>query len=503
MVADGERWWGGAVVDGYRMPFKAGYTRDLVDLGGNQGSSLLVSNRGRYAWSDSPFTVHVSDATLRLAPHRNAVVELGDTGGSLRDAFLAAASAHFPADGALPARPLFAAPQYNLWIEMLFEPTQERVLRYAEDIVVHGFPPGVLMIDDMWHESHYGNWTFHSGRFPDPRGMVDELHARGFAVMVWVVPYVSADTPAYRDAAQAGALLTGDDGEPLLGKWWNGYSAAVDLRTPAGIEWLRARLDRLIEVSGVDGFKFDGGEALFYADLRLDRPEDFPRAWNDFGARYPYNEFRDAWNFGGRGLAQRQRDKFHSWDDVNGLGSLIPNALAQGLTGYAFTTPDMIGGGDYNAFPQPGGAPGSFDAELFVRFAQIAALCPMMQFSAAPWRVLDDEHAAICAAAAQLHVAFADEICRLAEAAAVTGEPIQRALSYVFPHLGYDDVRDQFLVGDEVLVAPVVVKGARERTVVIPPGTWRADDGCVYKGPTEATIDAPLARLPWFRRISD
>jgi alpha-glucosidase len=85
------------------------------------------------------------------------------------------------------------------------------VLKYAHAIVDNGLPPGVLMIDDNWQED-YGKWTFHPGRFPDPKAMMKELHALGFKVMVWVCPFVSPDCDVYRALAKKkgfSAVLSG------------------------------------------------------------------------------------------------------------------------------------------------------------------------------------------------------------------------------------------------------------------------------------------------------
>lgn len=62
------------------------------------------------------------------------------------------------------------------------------------------------------------------------------------------------------------------------------------------------------------------------------------------------NEFRACYDMGGRALVQRLCDKRHAWDNVNGVASLIPNGLAQGIMGYAYNCPDMIGGGEYSCF---------------------------------------------------------------------------------------------------------------------------------------------------------
>ncbi len=74
-------------------------------------------------------------------------------------------------------------------------------------------------------------------------------------------------------------------------------------------------------------------------------------------------------------------------------------------------------------------------------------------------------------------------------------------LAYVFPDHGYERMSDQFLLGDDILVAPVVARGATRRRVLFPQGTWRGDDGGAVVGPCAQEIAAPLSRLPWFRRI--
>ena len=173
--------------------------------------------------------------------------------------------------------------------------------------------------------------------------------------------------------------------------------------------------------------------------------------------------------------------------------------LATGLIGYPFVCPDMVGGGSWTSF-----LPGSpFSQELFVRSAQVQALSPMMQISASPWRVLDAEHQALFLAAVRLRQKFAADIVALAKRAAKDGEPMMRSLEYAYPGRGYAKIMDEFLMGENLLVAPVVEKGATSRKAVIPPGRWLGDDGVEVEGPTEIVVNAPLKRLPYFKRISE
>ena len=69
---------------------------------------------------------------------------------------------------------LFVKPQYNTWIELIYDQREDRIRQYADDILANGFPAGVLMIDDNWQED-YGVWEFHPGRFQNPKAMMDRL----------------------------------------------------------------------------------------------------------------------------------------------------------------------------------------------------------------------------------------------------------------------------------------------------------------------------------------
>src|SRR5690606_28940538 len=113
---------------------------------------------------------------------------------------------------------------------------------------------------------------------------------------------------------------------------------------------------------------------------------DHTMAWASIGLEFPVNEYRAGWKMGGQPLVQRLGDKDYSW---NAVQMLIPDMIAAGLLGYAYTCPDMIGGGQFAAFLNLKND--QFDQKLIVRSAQVHALMPMMQFSVAPWRILDSK----------------------------------------------------------------------------------------------------------------
>jgi alpha-glucosidase (family GH31 glycosyl hydrolase) len=507
----GEYWWGGLSVDGPIMPYSLStvHKRNLWgENAGNQAQPLLISNKGRYVWSEEPFTYEFKNGSLNVSSKTGLIIS-GTAGSTLKDALLHTSVNYFPSNGKIPDALLFTAPQYNTWIELMYDQNEDDILKYAQAIIDNGYPPGVLMIDDNWQEN-YGDWKFSSKRFKDPKAMVKKLHDMGFKVMLWMCPFISPDSETFRYLAKEGMLLldkqqtqdvlwANTQNKAAIVRWWNGASALLDLSNPKSRAWFKKELDYLVEEYGVDGFKFDAGDARFYINdvvsYKKSTPNDHTMYFTEFGLDYPLNEYRASWKMAGLPIAQRLRDKSHEWNDLH---HLIPGILAQGKMGYAYTCPDMIGGGEYQSYLNTE----SIDEELIVRSAQVHALMPMMQFSVAPWRVLNAENNKICRDMAILHETMGETILTLAKQSSQTGEPIARSLEYNFPGNNYEEIKDQFMLGTDILIAPVLEKGALTRKVVFPKGKWRGDDGSIVRGGKTIEINVPLSRLPYYIKVN-
>jgi alpha-glucosidase len=506
MIEPGEKWFGAAVTESDAMPFTDGYSFDLHgNTGGNQAAPLLLSTNGRFIWSEKPFSFQFTKGYLQISAWTDSVY-IEKTGKTLSEAYGQASRKYFPASGKMPDSVLFTHPQYNTWIELVYNQNQKDILKYAHDIISNGFPPGVLMIDDNWG-TYYGKFEFRKDRFPDPAAMMNELHQLGFKVMLWVCPFISPDGEVFRELAQKKLLLVrqkeahstkgGITTEPAIINWWNGYSAVMDFSNPEAVSWYDKQLTGLVDRFGIDGFKFDAGDPEFYPASSIPfkkvNANEQSELWGLFGLQYPLNEYRAMWKRGGQPLAERLRDKSHSWED---LQKLIPHITTSGLLGYAFACPDMIGGGEFGSFI----GKDKLDQDLIVRSAQCSALMPMMQFSVAPWRVLDDQHLKAVHQSVGLREKFVPYILRLVHNSAMTGVPIVRKMEFVFPHQGFEACKDQFMLGDSILVAPVITKGTK-RLVLFPKGKWVNDAGVVFNGPSNKEMDAPLETLLWFRRL--
>ena len=163
------------------MPVVPGESRiiDLrVNISPNQAAPLLLSSKGRYIWGDEGFIARFRGNELSITGE----VQVSDTNGTLKDAYMEAMRKHFPFREKKLDEKLVKQPVYNTWIELTFFQNEQDVLKYARNILANGMPAGTLMIDDGWSD-YYGRWTFSHEKFPHAKEMIDELHNMGFSVL--------------------------------------------------------------------------------------------------------------------------------------------------------------------------------------------------------------------------------------------------------------------------------------------------------------------------------
>ena len=272
----GEKWWGLCNNFGREMPFteKTSFSCDLRRSNySHQSLSFLCSDKGRVVWCAEPVGVKIENGKICLESDKGEIIVKDDAGRNLNEAFRYASKTWFAPTGEEPELLYFFAPQYNTWIELTYHQNEKDILSYAKSMLDNGLPPGVFMIDDTWQHG-YGEWYFDMRRFQDPKGMMDKLHAMGFKVLLWMCPFVSMDTPAYRRITFAknpddvrgyptkgGFLVSsqkpgwGGVPPPAPIAWWNGRSALLDFTHPNAVAWFTEQLDRLVKDYGADGFK--------------------------------------------------------------------------------------------------------------------------------------------------------------------------------------------------------------------------------------------------------
>jgi alpha-D-xyloside xylohydrolase len=426
---------------------------------------------------------------------------------------------------ALPAVP-------PLWA---FAPQQWRNVHDSSDEVradAHAMrdldvPGSVMWIDNPW-QTAYNTFTFDETRFAGPAALIEELTALGYRVLVWSTPYVNLGGLTADDHAEgvaAGYFVTDDVGLAVTFPWQDGVAGMVDFTAPGAAAWWGERIRRATAL-GVDGFKLDFGEEivpelggnLLAVELHDgDAQVMHGRYQQGYHAAY-LDELPDGDGFlitraGAWGeqavntcvwpgdldsdFSRHGVDNGDGQRNVGGLPAAIAAGLSLSVSGYPFF------GSDIGGFR--GGVP---TTEVLLRWAEYAALGTIMQLGGGgdshnPWdtTLFDDGALDVYRRYARLHMDLVPYLYTLAVAAGIDGTPVTRPTRFVHPEAASDDAT--FLVGDVLFVAPVIEAGATTRAVILPPGTWIdwwTGALVVGDGATEITVDAPLDRLPLWRR---
>lgn len=468
---ENEHWYGGYVNDGIEQPYTKN-SRCNINLTYNDGSNQMVdffiSNKGRLLYKQRgayECTIEFSNGNILASDSFNLIANSNEQ--TLAAAYELAKDNCFSKQKISLAKEFFEAPIYNSWIELTFNQNQEDIIRYAKDNLQHSMPAGILMIDDGWSD-YYGKWKFSVEKFPKPQEMIKELNSMGYKIMLWICPFITADTYEYRELAKKDFLLKDSHGEIYISHWWNGHSAVLDLLNREAKNWLDEQLQALVNL-GISGFKFDAGDVRYYPHSNIEEIQASIKqsnAWRDFCSTYNFNELRAATNAAGMNIMERLADKDHSWDG-KGIASLIPNSINASMIGHSYSSPDMIGGGEYLHFYNVD----SLDEEIFVRWAQIAAFMPVMQFSAAPYRVLTTSNQSRINNAINLRLELKDYIMNIVEASFKDKNPIIAPVEFYYPETT-EILCDQFCFGKNLIIAPITTANTDSRSVYLPKGKW-------------------------------
>jgi alpha-glucosidase len=395
-----------------------------------------------------------------------------------------------------------------------FDYTQETVETLAQTHREHRIPCDALWLDIEYMDG-YRVFTWNTEKFPDPAGMLKRMSDNGFRVITIIDPGVKHD-PGYwvfDQALERDVLCRTEGGDLYLGQVWPGNTAFPDFATEEARTWW-GELNAAHVASGLAGIWNDMNEpatgAIDPMKMRFNRGADnHERFHNQYALLMAMATTRGLLDaMPGRrtfvlsraGFAGIQRyaanwmgDNLSRWDH---LRLSIPMASGFGVSGQAFVGADI------------GGFAGNADAELCLRWMQYGALTPFCRNHSGIGNI--DQYAwswgetieALIRESLELRYRLLPYIYACFLTASATGAPVQRPL--VFDHQDDPTVRDiddEYLLGPDLLVAPVLESGMTFRQVYLPEGDWHDwHTGEVVHGRRFVVAPTPMNRIPLYAR---
>ena len=399
------------------------------------------------------------------------------------------------------------------------------------DDVVAGFEQADCPLDvvhvDAWVKGNVikdltCSWEVDRARFP--AGWSDRLAARGVRTSLWHNSFVLPGTAAGDELLSAGLVLRDESGE-VVGTNDMPERMVIDLTDPKAVGWWHDKVTSTATAEGNVSFKPDFAEEVPPAAVTSDGRTGW-EVRNEYAVRYQHathEALREVLGtdevamFCRSGTAGAQRYPCHWVGDTPstwaGLASALKAQLSLSLSGFGLVASDIGGFYTPNAFVHTAEAfeamdPSSYVAdvepELFARWAQLGAFSPVMRFHGTgrrePW-AYPSPYGDVAVQACRLRAGLRGYLKAAADEAATTGLPMMRPMALAFP----DDraaqaAQLQYLLGPDILVAPVLVPGGRAR-VYAPGGRWEPLVGLQpLDGPGWVELDVPLDAYPAWRR---
>ncbi|MEU0880904.1 glycoside hydrolase family 31 protein [Lentzea sp. NPDC005914] len=524
----GERFYGlGQHTHG--MLDQKGAVIDLVQRNAEVTIPLLVSDRGYGLLWNSPAVgrVELAETGTRWVADSARQIDYWITAGQPADVL----SRYADATGHAPELPEWAS---GFWQCKLRYRTQDELMEVAREYKRRGLPLSVIVCD-FFHWTHLGEWKFDPAEWPDPAGMVRELDEMGVKLMVSVWPSVSPASENYHPMLDQGFFIGTEFGPMAHADWpdkgLGAYSAQVafyDATNPDAREFVWERIRRGYHDLGIKVFWLDAGEPelkpghqynlRYHAGPGLEvgnlYARENARTVHDGLKASGENEIislnRSTW-----AGAQRYGAALWSGDIATDFASLrtqIKAGLNVMMSGIPWWTTDI--GGFHGGDPDDPAY-----REVLVRWFQYGTFCPLFRLHGfrGDEQVLEpamtglanevwsygEEAYEILAGHLRLRERLRPYVMEQMRTTSETGVPPMRPVFLEFPgDPAAWQVEDAFLLGPDLLVAPITEAGVSEREVYLPARARWTDawTGEEHEGGRTVTVAAPIERIPLFLR---
>ncbi|XP_004563426.3 SITS-binding protein isoform X1 [Maylandia zebra] len=417
----------------------------------------------------------------------------------------------------LPNMKALRLPFWKLLANMDSGPKVEREMRtFSNRLKRHQLGEGVIslnehsttLLSDMDHDYLNSRKRGMSKRLTRDLPLVKLLN-----ISITMSPFLGVDTTQFHTSLIDGteaywlSLPSAPQGQliPVMSQWRGKFCVKLNITNPGAVSWFLDRVGALQTHLGMEYIMLEGGEGNLFEEQALRPPQalggdKYISLLADLATRIGDSTIMTAGTRSSyKPLFVRMTPLQSDWSPM-GLKAFIPNLLHHTLLGYNFLIPDAVGGslsGDLVT-----------DEELFIRWLEIAAFLPVMSFHTPPWIFGEGQVLNLTRNYLTRHQRdVAPLIEKYAEEWQVTGNPIYRPMWWLNPTDSMTfTINDQFLIGDEVLVAPVVEKGAVQRDIYLPDGGFQWQDSQnarVFDGGTFLhDYPVPLTEVAVFLRRS-
>ena len=358
------------------------------------------------------------------------------------------------------------------------------------------------------------NWQYDKNLYPDLPEKIRKWRAEGIRFLGYINPFMAIEKDLYRYASAHGYCVKNDKGEDYLVTITTFPAAMIDLTNPEAYAWYKQVIkDHMIGI-GMGGWMADFGEYL-PVDSVLYSGQDaalLHNEWPAIWARLNREAVRESGKegeiffFTRAGFTDTVKestlmwtgDQHVDWSLDDGLASVIPTTMSLAVCGFGLTHSDI---GGYTTNEQM-----NRSKELLMRWEEMNVFSPLMRSHEGnqPTRNVqfdaDDALLAHLARCGKMHRALAPYLKALEQENHATGVPVMRPLFYHYEEEAAFAEKYEYLLGRDVLVAPVITEGAVTREVYLPEDAWiHIWSGQEFMG-GRAVVDAPIGQPPVFIR---
>lgn len=398
---------------------------------------------------------------------------------------------------------------FGLWLTTSFttDYNEETVTSFIDGMHDRDIPLQVFHFDSFWmKEFEWCNFDWDKRQFPDPAAMLKRLkETKNLHICVWMNPYIAQRSPLFEEGHKHGYFIKNLDGSTFQCDMWQPGMAIVDFTNPDAVKWFKSKLEVLCEM-GVDCFKTDFGERIPTKVKYYDGSD--PVAMHNYYT-YLYNKAvfevlekyygkNKACLFARSGTAGSQKFPVHWGGDCSAEYTSMAETLRGGLSltmsGFGFFSHDMSG---FEATATP---------DIYKRWAAFGLLSTHSRLHGnssyrVPW-LFDEESVDVLRFFTKLKGKLMPYIWAQAVKTHVTGVPMMRAMAMDFT----DDeaclyLDRQYMLGDDLLVAPVFNEEGIARFYVPDTGVWTdIISGKEYEGGKFYTEKYDYMSLPLLAR---